>query len=75
MENFWILKHKLKIFLLCLADLGVKVKACKWLAPMDKDYDIGRVDSNVPINIVEEQINVSLTLNFNMAFSLGRGSN
>ena len=29
----------------------------------------------VPINIVEEQINVSLTLNFNVAFSLGRGSN
>ena len=45
------------------------------VAPINKDYDIGRVDSNVPINIVEEQIYVSLTLNFNMAFSLGRGSN
>ena len=31
---------------------------------MDKDYDIGRVDSNVPINIVEEQIYDSLTYNF-----------
>ena len=34
------------------------------VAPINKDYDIGRVDSNVPINIVEEQIYVSLTLNF-----------
>ena len=45
------------------------------VAPINKDYDIGRIDSNVPINIVEEQIYVSLTLNFYMAISLGRESN
>ena len=45
------------------------------VAPINKDYDIGRVDSNVPINNVDEQIYDSLTLNFNMAFSLSRGSN
>ena len=34
-------------------------------APINKDYDIGRVDSNVPINNVDERIKDSLTLNFN----------
>ena len=34
------------------------------VALINKDYDIGRVDSNVPINIVEEQIYDSLTYNF-----------